>query len=142
MFICLFVCLWICLFLIIIGHQQKVFLKVSWRSDLIWLGYLGYKKHLFLCWFIDLFVFYFNHIGAPAESYLENMWQSDLIWLGYLGSKTCLFVCWFVFCLLTCMFFWSMDLFVFCFNHHGTPKESFPERFLKIWLDLVEIFKI
>ena len=40
----------------------------------------------------------------------------------------------FVFCLF-------MELF-FCFNHFGTPKGSFPESFLKIGLDLAEIFRI
>ena len=46
MFICLFVCLFIywfvCFFiLIVLGHPQEVTLKVLWRSDLIWLRYLG-----------------------------------------------------------------------------------------------------
>ena len=35
-----------------------------------------------------------------------------------------------------------MDLFVFCFNHLGTPVGCFPEIFLKIQLDLAEILGI
>ena len=30
----------------------------------------------------------------------------------------------------------------FCFIHHKTPTWSFPESFVKIWLDLAEIFRI
>ena len=33
-------------------------------------------------------------------------------------------------------------MFVFYFNHSGTPKESFPENFVKIRLDLAEILRI
>ena len=42
MFICLFVCLFVhrfVFFLIILGHPQKVPLKILWRSDFIWLRY-------------------------------------------------------------------------------------------------------
>ena len=35
-----------------------------------------------------------------------------------------------------------MGLVVFCFIHHGTPTESFPESFMKIQLDLADIFRI
>ena len=35
-----------------------------------------------------------------------------------------------------------MDLFVLCFNHSRTPTERFPENFVKIQLDLAEIFRI
>ena len=34
------------------------------------------------------------------------------------------------------------DLFVFSFNHHGTPTGNFPECFMKIQLDLAEIYRI
>ena len=37
-----------------------------------------------------------------------------------------------------CLF---IDLFVFCFNHSGTPTESSPENFVKIQLDLAEILR-
>ena len=30
----------------------------------------------------------------------------------------------------------------FCFNHCGTPTESFPENFVKIQLDLAKILRI
>ena len=41
---------------------------------------------------------------------------------------------------LACLF---MGLVVFfCFIHHGTPTGSFPECFVKIQLDLAEIFRI
>ena len=42
-------------------------------------------------------------------------------------------------CLFVCLF---MDLFVFCFNHSGTPTKSFPGSFVKIQLDLAEIFRM
>ena len=32
--------------------------------------------------------------------------------------------------------------FVFCFNHSRIPKESFPQNFVKIGLDLAEILRI
>ena len=41
-----------------------------------------------------------------------------------------------------------LDMFVyvfgclFCFTHHGTPTRSFPESFVKIQLDLAEIYMI
>ena len=41
--------------------------------------------------------------------------------------------------MFVCLF---IDLFVFCFNHHRTPTESFPENFMKIRLDLAEILRI
>ena len=31
---------------------------------------------------------------------------------------------------------------MFCFNHHRTPKGSFPQNFVKIGLDLAEILRI
>ena len=41
------------------------------------------------------------------------------------------------------MFVWLfIDLFVFGFNHRGTPTESFPENFVKIQLDFAELFRI
>ena len=43
-----------------------------------------------------------------------------------------LFVCFVLFCFV---------LFV-CFIHHGTPTGSFPESFVKIGLDLAEIYRI
>ena len=44
-----------------------------------------------------------------------------------------MFVCLFV-CLLTCLFFY--------FNHLGTPTGIYPENFVKIGLDLAEIYRI
>ena len=37
------------------------------------------------------------------------------------------------------MFIYS---FVFCFNHRRIPKGSFPQKFVKIGLDLAEILRI
>ena len=41
-------------------------------------------------------------------------------------------------CLFVCL--WCCS--VFCFNHHGTPTGRFPERFVKVQIDLAEIFRI
>ena len=64
-------------------HPQKVSQKVSWRSDLIWLIYLGSKNvYLFVCLFVCLFIFFvffcFNHSETPTENFLENFVK---IWL-------------------------------------------------------------
>ena len=40
-----------------------------------------------------------------------------------------------------CLFVCFLDLFVFCFNHQGTPTETFSENFLNICLDLAEILR-
>ena len=42
-------------------------------------------------------------------------------------------------CSPVCLF---KDLSLFCFNPRGTPTGSFPESFVKIRLDLAEIFRI
>ena len=44
-----------------------------------------------------------------------------------------MFICLFV-CLLTCLFFY--------FNHLGTPTGMYPKNFVKIRLDLAEIYRI
>ena len=138
MFVGFFVCLLNCLFfvLIIIGHPKEVSLKVSLRSDLIWLRYLGSKNaYLFICLFVCLWVclyFVLFIVGHPQEVSQIFLWRSDLIWLRYLGSRKmfiCLFVCFFI-----CLFF--------CFNHCGTPTGSIPKIFMIIWLDLDELFCI
>ena len=115
-FLFLFVCLLICLFvvLIIMGNQQEVSLKFSWRSDLIWLRYIGSKKTLFVCLFVclyDLFVFCFNHSGTPTESSTENFVKirldlAEILTIRKLDWKMiiCLFVCFFT-SLLICFFF-------------------------------------
>ena len=41
--------------------------------------------------------------------------------------------------MFVCLF---KDMFVFCFNHFGTPTEISPENFVKILLDLAEILRI
>ena len=121
------------------NKQQEFSLKVSWRSDLIWLRYLR-SKNIFICVFVCLFVHWFVCLfiliilGHPQEMALKFLWRSDLIWLRYLGSKKCLFVCFFL-----CLF---IDLFVFYFNHLGTPTGSYPKNFVKILLDLAEMFSI
>ena len=101
LFVCLFVCSWICLFYawIILGHPQKVSLKVSWRSELIWLRYSWYKNvYLFVCLFDLLFCFLII-LGHLRDITLKIPWRSELIWLRYLWSNNmliCLFVCLFV----------------------------------------------
>ena len=87
--------------LIILGHPQEVTLKILWRSDLIWLRYLGSKK-MFICLFVCLFVYWFVCffiliiLGNPREYTPKISWGSDLIYLRYLGYNKCLFVCLFV----------------------------------------------
>ena len=94
LFVCLFVFCIFCIFciLIILEHPQEYTLKISWRSNLIWLIYSRSKTFLFVYSFVCLFV-----------------------------------------CLLTCFFY---------FNHFGTSTEVYPENFVKIQLDLADIFKI
>ena len=50
----------------------------------------------------------------------------------------CVFVLGFV-CLFVCLF---VDLFVFYFNNLGSPTGIYPENFVKIGLDLAEIYRI
>ena len=113
----MFVCfLWICLFfvLIMMGHPQKVPLKIYWRFDLIWQIYSGSKKYLFvsLCvCFFDFFVLYFNHLGTPTRCYPENVLKIQLDLAEILRILKCLFVCLFVY------------LFVFILIIMGHPQE-------------------
>ena len=83
--------------------------------------------------FVDLFVFYFNHLRTPTGIYPENFVKIGLdlaeIYKIFKKMFICLFVCLFVFCF-------------FYFNHLGTPTESSPENFVEIQLDLAEIFRI
>ena len=44
-------------------------------------------------------------------------------------------------CLFVCLFVYRFVCF-FCFSHSGTPRESSPENFVKIQLDLAEILRI
>ena len=138
MFICLLICLLIFVSLIIVGHTQKYTLKISWRSDLIWLRYSRSKDvYLFVCLFVCLLTclfFILIFLGHPHEYTLKISRGSDLIWLRYSGSKKCLFVCLFVRLFV--------DLFIFYFNHLGTPTGIYPENFIKIGLDLAEIWLI
>ena len=95
LFVCLFVCLLTCLFFILIflGHPHEYTLKISRGSDLIWLRYSGSKKCLFVCLFVDPFVFYLIIVGHPHEYTLKISRGSDLIWLRYCLLFICLFVC-------------------------------------------------
>ena len=134
MFVYFFVCLLTCFFiLIIVGHPQEYTLKISWRSDLIWLRYIGFLK-MFICLFVslivDLFVFILIILEHPQEYTLKILWRSDLICLRYIGffKNVYLFVC-----LLTGFFY---------FNHLETPTWIYPENFVKIPLDLAEILRI
>ena len=133
MFICLFVCLWICFFVwIIMEHPQEISLKVLWRSDLIWLRYLGSENvYSFVCFFlfIDFFVFCFNHHGTPTWRFPQSLVKIQLDLAKVLGSIKFVF-----FCLFVCLF---MDLFVFCFNHHGTSTGSFLKILWRSYLILI-----
>ena len=143
MFVCLFVCLLTCLFffiLIILEHPKEYTLKISWRSDLIWLRYSGSKKCLFVCLFVrlfvDLFIFYFNHLGTPTGIYPENFVKIglDLAEIYRILKKNVyLFVCLFV-CFI-------IDLFVY-FNHCGIHTGRCPESIKSMQLNLAKIFMI
>ena len=98
----------------------------------------GFMAFIHLIW--DMFVYGFGCffvlfiIGHPWEVSLKVLWRSDLIWLRYLGSKNVyLFICLFV-CFLICLFYY--------FNHLGIPTRIYPQNFVKIWLDLAEIYRI
>ena len=94
---------------------------------------------MFICLFVCLFVcwpvcFFLIFLGHPHEYTLKILRGSDLIWLRYSGSKKCSFVCLFV-----CLF---VDLFIFYFNLLRTPTQIYPKNFVKIRLDLAEIYRI
>ena len=137
MFVCLLVYHFVFFILIILGYPKKYTLKILWRSDLIWLRYIGSK--MFICLFVCLFVYRFVcffvliFVGHQQKVPLKILWRFNLIWLRYLGSKMfiCLFVCLFV--------YW---LVCFYFNHLGTPTWIYPKIFVKIWLDLADIYRI
>ena len=148
MFICSFVCLkviMICLFfvLIIIVHLQEVSLKVFWRTTLIWLRYLGSKNVyliacLFVCFFLffmDLFVFCFNHRGTHTKSSPENFVKIGLD-LAEIIRILKMFICLFVFLFV----YWFVCFFYF--NHLGIPTGIYPQNFVKIRLGLAEIYRI
>ena len=86
--------------------------------------------HLLTCLFFILII-----MRHPQEYTLKIMWTSDLIWLRYIGSKK-MFICWFV-CIVV---YWLVCFFYF--NHLGTPTGIYSENFVKIQLDLAEIFRI
>ena len=126
----MFVCLWVCLFfvLIILGHQQVGSLKILWRSNLIWLRYLGSKNvYLFFCLFIDLFVFYFNHSETPTGSYPVNFVKipldlADILRIRKTDWKMfiCLFVCLFVYIFIC-----------FLLKSSWNTQRKFPSKFRK-----------
>ena len=115
---------------------------------------------MFICFFYKIFfVLCFNHHGTPTESFPENFVTirldlaeilriSKLDWRDEGGKKgrrkrrrggilLCnglMFICLFVFLFV--------ELFVFYFNHLGTPTGIYPENFVKIGLDLAEIYRI
>ena len=126
----MFVCLLISVFvLIIVGHQREASLKFSLWSDMIWLRYLGSKNVylfvLFVCFYICLF-FALIIIEYPKVVFLKISWRPDLIWLRYLGSK--MFIGLFV-----CSYMYLFFVLII--------TGSFPELFVKIWLDLAEILR-
>ena len=131
MFICLFVYWLVYFYFNNLGTPKGSYPENLWRSDLIWLGYLGSKNvYLFVCLLICL-IFILIIMGHPQKVTLKILWRSDLIWLRYLGSRNVY--------LFGCL---SIDLFLFYFNNLRTHTGSYPENFVKIWLDLAEIFRI
>merc|ERR1711989_45392 len=141
LFVCLFVCLF-CLFFFYFNHlgtpteiYPENFVKI--RLDLAEIYRILKKVYLFVCLFICLLTclfFILIFLGHPHKYTLKISRGSDLIWLRYSGSKKCLFVCLFVRLFA--------DLFIFYFNHLGTPTGIYPENFVKIGLDLAEIYRI
>ena len=140
MFVCLFVCLFVDRFvffiLIILKHPQEYTLRISWRSDLIWLRYLGSNKCPFVCLFVCLFiwfVFCFNHSGTPTESSTENFVKirldlAEILTIRKLDWKM-------IICLFVCLF--AYRFVGFCFKHHGTPTGVYLKiswRSYMIWL--------
>ena len=87
LFVCLFVCLLTGLFfiLIILEHQQEYTLQISWRSDLIWLRYLGSK--MFICLFVCLFVYWFVSFLflSSWDTHRNIPWKfrEDPTWFGW-----------------------------------------------------------
>ena len=141
--------------LIIIWHPQEVSLKISWRSDSIWLRYVGSKNVflsvcLFVYWFVCFFLISIT-LGHQQDISLKILWRSNSIWLIYLGSKKLYLFVWLFFLfgwdikdlkyvyLFVCLFFLTC---FFYFNHLGTPTGIYPENFVKIGLDLAEIYRI
>ena len=112
MFIYLFVCFFMNLFvffiLMILGHPQKVTLKILWRSNLILLRYLGSKNvYMLVCLFVCLLIFfYFNNLGTPTWSYPpENFVNIQLDLAEILRILNILFVYFLLVCLLIYLFF-------------------------------------
>ena len=89
-FVCLCVCLLTCLFfiLIILGHPQEYTLKILWRSDLIWLRYLGSKK-MFICLFVCLLTVFFKSSWNTHRNIPWKFWgKLPLGILQWLKQKT------------------------------------------------------
>ena len=91
---------------------------------------------MFVCLFVDRFVFYLNHLGTPTGIYPENFMKipldlAEILRIRKLDWK--LFICLFV-CLFVCLY-----IHFFCFNHRRIPKRSFPQNFVNIPLVLAEI---
>ena len=138
MLVCLFVCLFVDPFVFYFNHlgtptgmYPENFVKI--RLDLAELYRILKKVYLFICLLTCLF-FILIFLRHPHEYTLKISRGSELIWQRYSRSKKCLFVCLFI-----CLFIYSI---VFCFNHHRIPTGSFPQNFVKIWLDLAEILRI
>ena len=89
---------------------------------------------MFICLFVDLFIFYFNHLGTPTGIYPENFMKIglDLAEIYRILKNVYLFVSLFV-CLLNCFFY---------FNHLRTPIGIYPENIPKIRLYYAEIYRI
>ena len=88
--------------------------------------------------FVDLFIFYINHLGTPTGIYPENFVKmpldlAEIFRIRKIDRKMfiCLFVCLYVY-IFVC----------FLFNHHRIPTGSFPQNFVKNGLDLAEILRI
>ena len=88
-FICLlarwFVYWFVFFILITLAHPQEVTMKMLWRSNLIWLKYLGSKNCLFVCLFVcwPVCSFILIILELQQEYTLKISRRSHLIWLRY-----------------------------------------------------------
>ena len=139
MFICLFVCLFVCwpvcfFYFNHLGTPTGIYPEnlVKIGLDLAEIYRLFKNVHVFDCLLTHLF-FILIILGHPQEYTLKSLWRLDLIWLRYLGSKNIFLFVWLLVYLFVCFFY---------FNHFRTPTGSYPKNFVKIRLDLAEVFRI
>ena len=117
------------------GSFPQNFMKIRLDlAEILRIGKLDWK--LFVCLYI--FCFCFNQRQTPKGSFPQNFVKirldlAEILRIRKLDWKMfiCLFVCLFVYRIVC---FW--------FIHRRIPTGSFPQNFVKIWLDLAEIIRI